>query len=145
MEALVRETRDFQKPDLKETIDMVISAPNDPTQLSRFMLQLEKTCKGCNHSAGIIGSCGSCGRGACVTISLVAYSPLEIVNEISNMPEVEIVEEDQPNSGVFSRFFSLFARKPLSYYNSNKRFSVILNGTDKERWKLETVSDKINC
>ena len=132
METLVEETQDFQKPDGQETIELFIASSKEPAQLSSFMLHLEQTCKNCNHPVGIIGRCGSCVRGDCITILLMTYSPLEIVYDISNMADVEIVEEDQLKSGVFSRFFPFFASKRLSHYDSNRRFHVILNGTDEE-------------
>ena len=136
MEKPDRESQDLQKSEKKGTIEMVISPSNNPTQLLRFMFRLEKTYKGDNHSASIIRAGGSFDRGAFIAISLRSNSPADIVNEISNMPEVETVEEDPPASGAFSRFSTVFTRRRLSCYIPNNRFRIILNGINKD--KVET-------
>ncbi|KPK24364.1 MAG: hypothetical protein AMJ70_02060 [Dehalococcoidia bacterium SG8_51_3] len=124
-----RRTQDLQKPEIRGTIERVISPTNDHTQLLRFMLHLEKICNSDNHSASIISKGGSFDRGAFIAISSRSNSPADLLNEIGNMPEVEKVEEEPPGNGFSSRLSTLFAYAHLLHYVPRKRFRIILNGT----------------
>jgi len=134
-----RESQDLQKLERKATIELFIPLSNNSTELLRFMLHLEKEYKRDNHSAGIIRTGGSFDRGTFITISPGFNSPADIVNKISSMPEVETVEEDPPASGAFSHFSAIFALMRSSKFSPNNRFRITLNGTNKDRQKLETV------
>jgi len=134
-----RESQDLQKLERKAAIEMFIPLSNNSTELLRFMLRLEKTYKCGNQSAGIIRMGGSFDRGTFITISPGFSSPADIVNKISSMPEVETVEEDPPASGAFSHFSAIFARMRSSNFSPNNRYRIILNGTNKDRQKLETI------
>ena len=133
------ESQDLHKSEKKGTLEMVITPCNNPTQLSKFMLRLETTYKGDNHSASIIRKGGSFDRGAFIAISPRSKYPADIINEINDMPEVETIEKSQPASGAFSRFSTIFTRRRLSYYIPNNNYRIILNGVSKERQKLDTV------
>ena len=137
-----KESQDLQKLERKAAIELFIPLSNNSTELLRFMLQLEKAYKRDNHSVGIISMGGSFDRGTFITISPGFYSPAEIVNKISSMPEVETVEEDTPASGVFSHFSTIFARMRSSNFSPNNRYRITLNGKNKDRQKLEAIYNR---
>ena len=134
-----RESQDLQESEKKGTIEMVISPSNNPAQLLKFMLRLENTYKGDNNSANIIRKGGSFDGGAYISILPRSKYPADIVNEISNMTEVETIEKVPLAGGAFSRFSTVFTRRQLSYYTPNNNYRIILNGVSKERQTLETV------
>lgn len=123
---------------VQETVELVVPHPANAAQLLRFMCQLGEVFH--EDFASIICTTGTWDRNTVITVQLQPAMFASLLIQLTNMPEVEKIEEETLARGVFSSFANKFGLLPRLGINPSKRLRVTLKEPGIARQELMPVS-----
>lgn len=86
----------------EERVELVISPPFNSTQLLRCMGQLDSILRDGNSYSSIMSSINSFSKGILIVLQMQADKLSDLIIRLTNLPEVERIEEDLPATGISS-------------------------------------------
>ena len=123
---------------VEEAVELIIPSATNAFQLMRFMSQLEERLNADSdyNRVSITQMVGSWEWGAIITILVQPDTLVNLMKRLTNMTEVEKVEEKSTAKGILPSFPKKFGVLSRSSISLSKRFQVLLKKTDTAREEL---------
>jgi len=129
----------------EEAVELFVPPSANASQLMRFMNQLEEGLNGndSNKCGSITRTIGTLEWGTVVTILVRPSVLVNLVERLTNMPEVDRVEEESPEKDIFSSFPRKSRVSLRSGIRPSKRLRICLETSHESRRELVGMLNRV--